>query len=128
DRPLAPGCLARLDEIAVMFELRIVEVTAHKRDRTAGDAADAVPQPNLASGSAPSPAFEDEVPTNANAKIDPQPPLQAVDADPPVMLAASDLEVVALADDAAGAGESFEEPTQTAVPRQLAATPEVSLP
>src|SRR5215204_233091 len=31
DGPLPGGCLARLDEIMVMFELRIVEVSAHKR-------------------------------------------------------------------------------------------------
>jgi len=42
DGPLPTGCLARLDEIAEMFELRIVEVTAS-----------AVPEPNLATGSAP---------------------------------------------------------------------------
>src|SRR6188508_2888419 len=31
DGPLPAGCLARLDEIMVMFELRIVEVSAAKR-------------------------------------------------------------------------------------------------
>ncbi|NVB85528.1 MAG: hypothetical protein HOV81_44600 [Kofleriaceae bacterium] len=59
DKPLAPGCLARLDEIAVMFELRIVEVTAVKRPVSPAVEADAVPQTNLATGSMPSPAVEE---------------------------------------------------------------------
>jgi septum site-determining protein MinC len=58
DMPLAPGCLARLDEIAVMFELRIVEVTAVKRSVPVAVESDAVPQANLATGSMPSPAVE----------------------------------------------------------------------
>ena len=76
--PLPSGCLARLDEIAGQFELRIVEVTAVKAaraDRTGKADADAVPEPNLAAGSAPSPAFEDEAPTNSNAKVVPTPPV-----------------------------------------------------
>lgn len=140
DGPLAPGCLARLDEIAVMFELRIVEVTAIDKKKalsTVGDA-DAVPQPNLAAGSAPSPAFEDEAPTNSNASkiiaLAPPPGDLAV----PVELAETDLaelssldEQVTATGDAIGsgdsAGESFDEPTNTAVPIQLAATPEIPL-
>lgn len=62
DKPLAPGCLARLDEIAVMFELRIVEVIAVKRSASPAVEADAVPQGNLATGSMPSPAAEDAPP------------------------------------------------------------------
>jgi len=52
DGPLAAGCLARLDELAARFDLRIVEVSAAKK---AADA-DAVPQPSLAAGTAPAPA------------------------------------------------------------------------
>ena len=50
DGPLAAGCLARLDELAVRFGLRIIADAAASRatDR------DAVPKPNLAAGSAPS--------------------------------------------------------------------------
>jgi septum site-determining protein MinC len=142
DGPLAPGCLARLDEIAVMFELRIVEVSAVTKARaiSALADADAVPQPNLAAGSAPSPAFDDEVPTNANASkiIAMSAPLgdlaQPVE---PAELTMSDLVELTAAEDAATAtgealddvaGISFEEPTGTAVPLQLAATPEISLP
>jgi septum formation inhibitor MinC len=141
--PLAPGCLARLDEIAGAFELRIVEVAAAKRAARGGTVADAdaVPQPNLAAGSAPSPAFEEEEPTSAKNKLValPTPAVELADAAPgagatevsdvadlaePMMLA--DGEIVALEtlpDDV-----SFEEPTHTAVPLQLAATPEISLP
>lgn len=54
--PLPAGCLARLDEIAMIFELRIVEVSAAKPE------VDAVPEPNLAAGTAPAPAVEDEAP------------------------------------------------------------------
>lgn len=58
DGPLPAGCLARLDEIASMFELRIVEVTAAKPGR-AGTSSEAVPEPNLAAGSARSSARDD---------------------------------------------------------------------
>jgi septum site-determining protein MinC len=142
DGPLAAGCLARLDEIAVMFELRIVEVSAMKKERstTALADADAVPQPNLAAGSAPSPAFEDEVPTNANANKIIAIALQPGDLAQPALpaeLTMSDLVELTPAEDAATAtgeeldelpGISFDEPTSTAVPMQLAATPEISLP
>ena len=50
DGPLAAGCLARLDAIAVRFELRIVEVGPMRRGQTDTDG---VPQANLAAGSAP---------------------------------------------------------------------------
>jgi septum formation inhibitor MinC len=60
--PLPAGCLGRLDELAVRFELRIVEVGAPKRERSSTNAdADAVPRPNLAAGSAPSPAVAEAI-------------------------------------------------------------------
>jgi septum site-determining protein MinC len=123
DGPLPAGCLARLDEIMVMFELRIVEVSAARR----GKDADAVPEPNLAAGSAPSPAqttlaFDDEAPTNSNATLVSLPPAVPEILEPATLV--EDLsELVSLSDEA----PSFEEPTQTAVPMQLAATPESPL-
>ena len=48
DGPLPAGALGTLDELAAKFELRIVEVLAGERLRTA-----AVPQPQLAAGSVP---------------------------------------------------------------------------
>jgi septum site-determining protein MinC len=54
DGPLAPGCLARLDEIATRFELRIVEVGALRPPPPAAE--DGVPVANVAAGSAPAPA------------------------------------------------------------------------
>jgi septum formation inhibitor MinC len=125
DGPLPAGCLARLDEIMVMFELRIVEVSAAKRGAQLS-AANAVPEPNLAAGSAPSPqtslAFDDEVPTNANAQLVAPPPVVPEILEPATLM--EDLsELVSLPEDPA----SFEEPTQTAVPIQLASTPETSL-
>ncbi len=144
DGPLAAGCLARLDEIAVMFELRIVEVTAQKKANPAGDAL-AVPEPNLAAGSAPapasaSPAFEDEEPTGSKVLALPQ---QAVHVAERIMFAQTDLaqitaeyldsQVTATGDalveaGSESAGESFDEPTNTAIPLQLAASPEVEIP
>jgi septum site-determining protein MinC len=123
DGPLPAGCLARLDEIMVMFELRIVEVSAHKRGAQVS-VANAVPEPNLADGSAPSPAqtnlFEDEAPTNANAKL--VPPPAASEIIEPATLMEDLSELVSLPAEA-----SFEEPTQTAVPVQLAASPDSPL-
>jgi septum site-determining protein MinC len=150
DGPLAAGCLARLDEIAVMFELRIVEVTAHKKTNPAAEAM-AVPEPNLASGSAPSPAaetaapvapssdFQDEEPTGSKVLPLPQ---QAAQLAEHVMFAQTDIAMITAENldaqvtatgemlDAANepAGESFEEPTGTSIPLQLAATPEVEIP
>lgn len=125
DGPLAAGCLARLDELAVRFGLRIIEVAAASRatDR------DAVPKLNLASGSAPSASgFEEEEPTNtaAAAHVDrvrsppslssPLPPTLPTE---PVRLGPSELtEIVAMIGDPF----SFEEPTKTAIPRSLAAS------
>lgn len=58
DGPLAPGVLARIDDIATRFELRIIEVGAAKTGKEGGkdskDAkaeAEAVDQPALATGS-----------------------------------------------------------------------------
>jgi septum formation inhibitor MinC len=50
--PLAPGCLARLDDIANQFDLRIVEVGAKPEPRKLV-VEEAVPVPSLAAGSAP---------------------------------------------------------------------------
>ena len=131
DKPLAPGCLARLDEIAVMFELRIVEVTSVKRSATPAADADAVPVANLASGSAPSTpgapsaAFEDEEPTSAGAKLAPLNHVAAETREPATLAAGELSGLVSVAEDAAAT--SFEEPTQTAVPMRLAATPEAEL-
>ncbi len=120
DGPLPGGCLARLDEIMVMFELRIVEVTAAKKSSPVNPS-EAVPEANLATCSAPSPAFDDEGPTNASAK-----PLDVPAAVPeilePVTLGEA-LEELGLAEEAA----SFDEPTQAAAPLRLAATPEMAL-
>jgi len=112
--------------------------------------ADAVPLPSqLAAGSAPSPAtaaaavtataadamtaaatgiaapaFEDEEPTSSKNKIVPLPtPTDLAEA----VLLDADLDVALDAEPEAGTPESFEEPTQTAAPMRLAATPEVKL-
>ena len=113
DGPLAPGCLARLDDLATRFELRIIEVSA----------AQAVPKPNLATGSAPATCFDDEAPTHAAiAQLSAAATLELPISAEPVMLADSELtEIVELVE------PSFDEPTQTAVPLSLAATPETEL-
>lgn len=144
DGPLPAGCLGRLDELAVRFELRIVEVGAPKREKLIQSVdADAVPQPNLAAGSAPSPVtplladdeaveaveeievFE-EAPTGLSANpLAALAPLPALDdatvTAEPVMLADSELSELALALTASPA-ISFDEPTQTAAPIALAST------
>ncbi len=137
--PLPAGCLSCLDELAVRYELRIVEVgplAKPDRKRTlatatppAGDI-DAVPVTNLATGSAPSPAFDEEEPTSSNGKLVALPPAapEIADAAEPVMLAESDLEVLAFAEtEMVEPGMTFDEPTNSAAPRQLAATPEIPL-
>ena len=107
DGPLPTGCLARLDEVAEMFELRIIEVTAVKHE-------EAVPEEgDLADGSAP--VFEDE-PTNATNKLI---ALPAAAPEEPVCLPVEDVVDISV--------DNFDEPTQTAVPRSLAATPEIEL-
>jgi septum site-determining protein MinC len=60
DGPLVAGCLARLDELAERFALRIIEVAAAQ---VVVAVSEAIPsKPNLAAGSAPN-AFDDEAPT-----------------------------------------------------------------
>ena len=49
DGPLAPGCLARLDEIATRFELRVVELGAARRET------DGIPAGAFPAGSSPAP-------------------------------------------------------------------------
>jgi septum formation inhibitor MinC len=129
---LPAGCLARIDELAMMFELRIVEVTAARRGRDE----DAVPTPNLAAGSAPSPAgvFDEEAPTHATAAplALPPPPTAELAREPQVLADGELVEVIGLVelpDDGAEAadGISFEEPTQTTAPIALAASPEAEL-
>jgi septum formation inhibitor MinC len=120
DGPLASGCLARLDDLATRFELRIIEVAAN---RPSVSDADAVPKPNLATGSAPSPTAFDEEPTHSAAAA----LIAAIEypvTDEPVMLADSELtEIVELVAEPT----TFDEPTQTAIPRTLAPTPETEL-
>lgn len=133
DGPLAPGCLARLDDIAIRFELRIVEITAAKRARDLDADKHAVPVPNLAAGSAPSAVgvsteFDDEVPTSSAAGSLVLPmlldrPLPPTIAQAPTTLPDAELTVLDSADEL----HSFEEPTQTGVPIQLAATTEIEL-
>jgi septum site-determining protein MinC len=113
DGPLPGGCLARLDDIAGTYELRIVEVGAMSKKKDS----DAVPEPTtLASGSAPSAAFDEEEPTGAKLVVQP-PVLPELEAAPHLDVKVEDIAV----------GESFEEPTQTAVPKHLAAAPDAEL-
>ncbi|HEY1556697.1 MAG TPA: septum site-determining protein MinC [Kofleriaceae bacterium] len=119
DGPLAPGCLARLDELAEQFGLRIVSIAPR----------DPVPEPNLAAGSAPSTTdFAEETPTHS--ALAPLPEIEPGDApaSQPVVLA--EAELTGLVELVEAAPESFDEPTQTqiAAPRALAATPETALP
>jgi septum formation inhibitor MinC len=127
DGPLARGCLRRLDELADQFELRIVEVGAvvAKAPALAVVATppdlDAVPQPNLAAGSVPS-KLED-VPTGAvRIATGVTPQVAATESDAPRSLPQAELTALPAEEPV-----SFEEPTQTAVPRHLAATPEIEL-
>jgi septum site-determining protein MinC len=89
DGPLAAGALAQLDGLATGYDLRIVEVAAAKK--SAGRDEDAVPTPNLAAGSAPSPAST-EAPAEGSQ---------------PLALAGGDLV------------EAIEEPTQIAIPLEM---------
>ncbi|MDQ3298771.1 MAG: hypothetical protein M3619_19495 [Myxococcota bacterium] len=130
DGPLAPGCLARLDDIAIRFELRIVEITAAKRARDLDADKHAVPVPNLAAGSAPSAVgdstqFDDEVPTHSAAGALALPMLLDRPLPPSVPTTLPDAELTLL--DSADELHSFEEPTQTGIPIQLAATAEIEL-
>lgn len=130
DGPLAAGCLARLDDTASLYGLRIIEVSAVKRD------SDAVPQPSLAAGSAPSPAtlpsvtFDEEPTGSASIAHLVSPALvDTVLHVEPAMLAEAELtELLELIiDEPVASGMTFEEPTQTAVPLSLAASAEAEL-
>jgi septum site-determining protein MinC len=116
--PLASGCLAQLDDLAMRFELRIIEVVAVKPAPVA--VPEALPsKPNMAHGSAPNP-FEEEAPTILAAAAT----IAAIEypkSAEPMMLA--DTELTELEP----IGESFDEPTQTSIPRTLAATAETEL-
>lgn len=118
DGPLATGSLARLEELAVKYQLRIIEITTGKKKEI-----DAIPQPSLAAGSAPTPDFDAEGPTHAAAKplAIPMPPRT-----PSAPATLADAEVTEL-DRLVESLPSFDEPTQTAVPLQLAATAEIEL-
>lgn len=65
--PLPAGCLGKLDELAGKYDLRIVEVGAPPKKTKPALEGDAVPQPNLAAGSAPAPqvAAADDEPLEA---------------------------------------------------------------
>lgn len=66
DGPLPPGCLARIDDIATRFELRIIEVGAAKAAKVE---AEAVAQPALAAGSAAVSASNAEEAAAAKASV-----------------------------------------------------------
>jgi septum formation inhibitor MinC len=140
--PLPPGCLGKLDELATKYDLRIVEVGVPKLERVkpvalaSPSSGDAVPQPNLAAGSAPAPtlAAADDEPLEAFEEaptgMGPNPLLgrsepasgDATVISEPVMLADSELtELVQVL--TAEQTVSFDEPTQTAVPIALATSP-----
>jgi septum formation inhibitor MinC len=136
--PLPPGCLGKLDELATKYELRIVEVGVPKLEKAKPVLADtdAVPQPNLAAGSAPAPklAAADDEPLEAFEEaptgMGPNPLLgrsepasgDATVVAEPVMLADSELtELVQVL--TTEPTVSFDEPTQTAVPIALATSP-----
>jgi septum formation inhibitor MinC len=149
DGPMPAGCLARLDELATKFELRIVEVgPAAKKPLALVE--DAVPTlaPQLAVGSAPSPlmdvepppleepepyeAFE-EIATNqaANPLAMLPPPLpDATELGEPVMLADSELTELVEILRAEQPAFAAEEPTQIGLETPalaLAAGPELPL-
>ena len=75
DGPLAPGCLARLDQLAQRFEIRIVEVAAARGER------DAIPHADLADGSMPVKP-EPELQPEPQPEPQPQPQLPVVAASP----------------------------------------------
>lgn len=127
DGPLAAGGLARLDEIASRFELRIVEIAAAKKLADV----DAVPRPSFAAGSAPSPAsaaaeFEEEPTQLGRSSLEPRIPILEPPTEP-AMLAQEELELTELIQLVEEPAVSFEEPTQTAVPLALASTAEIEL-
>ena len=71
DGPLAPGCLARLDEIATRFELRVVELGAARHETSQHEA---IPSGELAAGSSPSagPIAIEAAPVPAHADAIPE--------------------------------------------------------
>jgi septum formation inhibitor MinC len=103
DGPLPTGSLARLEELATTFDLRLVEIGAAKpaSARAIKSTEDGVPQPNLAAGSAPAPrraksatdSFETAPTTESVAyrpgatEIDDEPTLMVASAPNPVALA-----------------------------------------
>lgn len=126
DGPLQAGALGRIDAIAQRYALRIVEVSAVLPSVTD---ADAVPEPNLAAGSAQTATnnFEDE-PTSASIGLA---PIQHVDEtapsepriEPPTELGHDELQdLVHLASEP---GPSFDEPTLTSAPIAGAARAEL---
>ncbi len=124
DGPLAAGYLARLDDTASLYGLRIIEVSAVKRD------SDAVPQPSLAAGSAPT--FDEEPTGSALISHFTAPPdATLVDTvlhlEPAILAAAELTDLLDIIEEPVAPGMAFEEPTQTAVPLSLAATAEAEL-
>jgi septum formation inhibitor MinC len=131
DGPLPAGCLSRLDTLAAGYQLRIVEVGPAKK--AAPLEREAVPQPNLADGSAPSPAsrsFEEEAPTNNSkvARIELPPEPVSLSAEP-VMLPEDSISaaIEEVLDSVPEDGISFDDPTQSAAPLALAAAPDAEL-
>jgi septum site-determining protein MinC len=122
DGPLPSGALARLDELAGKYELRIVEVGAVQKSKVVERDADAAPEESLASGSGPAPAFEDEEPTGAKLAVLPPVLAEGTPADVAATLDLAAADIVIVSD-----GSSFEEPTQTLVPKHLAAAPDAEL-
>lgn len=127
DGPLPSGALARLDELAGKYELRIVEVGALQKKTPERDAA---PEPaNLATGSGPAPAFEDEEPTGSKLVVLPPVLPDVTELAAPLDVSAEEILVVPDVPDVPDDPDdvSFEEPTQTLVPKHLAATPDAEL-
>jgi septum site-determining protein MinC len=119
DGPLAAGCLARLDEIAARFELRIVEIGAAKK-KGAATADAAVPQlPTLAQGSAPSPA-----PPELAALPQPTPVVAEPIAAEPIVVAAPAPEPIKAAP--AAALPQAPAPVPPPLPAPAAPTPQVA--
>ena len=84
DGPMPAGCLARLDELALKFELRIVEVGPVPKTKPLSLVDDAIPTlaPQLAVGSAPSPSLDSASPSAEPGLAIEPPPLQEADLEP----------------------------------------------
>ncbi|HEY4182570.1 MAG TPA: septum site-determining protein MinC [Kofleriaceae bacterium] len=138
--PLKPGALSTIEGIAQSFDLRIVEMTALVTPParaaaasmaplpTLASEANAVPNLNLATGSAPA-VFEDEI---TSSSIDlatlPLPPAMPAFAAEPAQLHDGDLQDLVKLVGRTPTEDSFDEPTQTNLaPLRLAATPESEL-